>query len=307
MPRQIIVMFCSLFWLLLGPAWAQQPAHQPASQAQGQPRGALFRVSQGDHTLYLFGTIHVGAPDFYPLEPRVTAALAQASVLALEVDPHADPRLVAQALQRHGMQQGSAAAQLAPRYRKRLGALLRQYAIAPESVAGMKPWLLATVLTVSEYAALGYQTTEAVDGWLSQQARARGVAVVELESVEGQMALFDRMSAAEQLQFLQESIASIDDREQADQARQIVQAWRDADAAGFEALAAKAAGDASLSGRFVQRVLLEERNPALAEGIVQLLARAQDSLAAIGILHLVGNNSVPELLRQRGLAVQRIY
>lgn len=299
MPRQIIVMFCSLFWLLSGPAWAQQTADQP--------RGALFRVSQGDHTLYLFGTIHVGAPDFYPLEPRVTAALAQASVLALEVDPHADPRLVAQALQRHGMQQGSAAAQLAPRYRKRLGALLRQYAIAPEAVAGMKPWLLATVLTVSEYAALGYQTTEAVDGWLSQQARARGVAVVELESVEGQMALFDRMSAAEQLQFLQESIASIEDREQADQARQIVQAWRDADAAGFEALAAKAAGDASLSGRFVQRVLLDERNPALAEGIAQLLARAHDSLAAIGILHLVGKHSVPELLRQRGLAVERIY
>ncbi len=307
MPRQIIVMFCSLFWLLLGSAWAQQTADQSPDQSRGQPRGALFRVSQGDHTLYLFGTIHVGAPDFYPLEPRVTAALAQASVLALEVDPHADPRLVAQALQRHGMQQGSAAAQLAPRYRKRLGALLRQYAIAPEAVAGMKPWLLATVLTVSEYAALGYQTTQAVDGWLSREARARGVAVLELESVEGQMALFDRMSAAEQLQFLQESIASIDDREQAAQARQIVQAWRDADAAGFEALAAKAAGDASLSGRFVQRVLLDERNPALAEGIAQLLARTHDSLAAIGILHLVGSNSVPELLRRRGLAVERIY
>jgi len=30
-------------------------------------------------------------------------------------------------------------------------------------------------------------------------------------------------------------------------------------------------------------------------------------VAAVGILHLVGRYSVPELLRQRGLKVERLY
>jgi uncharacterized protein YbaP (TraB family) len=36
----------------------------------------------------------------------------------------------------------------------------------------MKPWLLASLLTVSEFAAQGYEASLAVDAHLSQQAHA---------------------------------------------------------------------------------------------------------------------------------------
>ena len=302
MQRQIIVMFCSLFFFALAPAWA-------ADNATAPNHGALFRVEQGGHTLYVFGTIHVGAPDFYPLEPRVTAALKQADVLALEIDPLGDQRRLAGAVQRYGMvaRSGPAAPALAPEWQQRLERLLKQYGIASESVAMMKPWLLASLLTVSEFSAQGYNTSLAVDAWLARQAHDRGQAIVELESAESQMALFDRMTPAQQQTFLQETIAGIEDKEQLEQVRAIAQAWRQADVAGLEALAAKAARDDSYSGRFVQQVLLDGRNPALADGMVQLLAREHCTLAAIGILHLIGDGSVPELLRKRGLSVERIY
>ncbi len=302
MRRQIIVLFCSLLCLVFNPLWAEE-------HAQALNHGALFKISQGSHTLYLFGTIHVGAPDFYPLEPRISAALEQASVLALEIDPQGDPRRMASAVQRHGVYQkgGPASAELSPDYRARLERLLHQYQIEEETVAQMKPWLLASLLTVSEFAAQGYDTGLAVDAWLAGKAHARGQTIVELESVESQMALFDQMSKAEQLRFLEESIAGIEDHEQADQAREIAQAWRGADVAGLEALARKAAQDQTFSGRFVQKVLLDGRNPTLALNIAKLLARENNSVAAIGVLHLVGVNSVPELLRKRGLAVERIY
>ena len=57
----------------------------------------------------------------------------------------------------------------------------------------------------------------------------------------------------------------------------------------------------------MQKVLLDGRNPALADGIAKLLSREKHSLAAIGVLHLVGTKSVPDLLRQRGLKVVRVY
>lgn len=308
MRRLIIVMFWSLFCFGTGfsPAWAEGAQQIPQ---QAPNRGALFKVAQDGHTLYLFGTIHVGAADFYPLEPRISTALEQASVLALEIDPLGDPARMAQAVQRHGLYQkgGSAAAELSVDYRARLERLLRQYQIEPDSVRPMKPWLLASLLTVSEFSAQGYDTSLAVDAWLSRQAHARQQTIVELESAESQMALFDTMSKAEQLRFLQESIDGIEDQEQAQQAREITQAWRQADAAALDALARKAEQDDTFSGRFVQKVLLDSRNPGLAASIAKLLAREQHSVAAIGVLHLVGPKSVPELLRKRGLSVERIY
>ncbi|MFA9215844.1 MAG: TraB/GumN family protein [Sphingomonadaceae bacterium] len=298
MRRQFIVLWSCLLCLVLQPLWA----------ANGK-QGALFKVTQGEHTLYLFGTIHVGAPDFYPLEPLLTGALEQASVLALEIDPQADPRRMASAVQKHGLyaKSGRAFAELSPGYRSRLERLLSQYQIEESSVARMKPWLLASLLTVHEFAAQGYNTSLAVDAWLARQAHARGQRVIELESVDSQMALFDQMSKAEQLRFLEESIAGIEDHEQAAQAREIAAAWRQADVAALDALALKAQQDATFSGRFVQTVLLDGRNPLLAATIAGLLAQEARSVAAIGVLHLVGVNSVPELLRKRGLAVERIY
>ncbi|HEV7816833.1 MAG TPA: TraB/GumN family protein [Janthinobacterium sp.] len=306
-------MFCSLFCFCLQaavPAHAATSAAAAAAQAAQIPnRGALFKIEDGGHTLYLFGTIHVGAADFYPLEPRVTAALDHAGTLALEIDPNGDPAGVVKAMQEHGLYHGGGPAinDIAPEFRPRLERLMQQLGISPASVAPMKPWLLASVLEVSDFAALGYQSGLAVDTWLSQQAHARKIPVLELESVGSQMALFDRMTLAEQCRFLEDGIVAIEDKDQAEDAREIARAWRNADAAGLEALAKKAADDDSFSGRFVQKVLLDERNPGLANGIARLLARDSNSMAAIGVLHLVGTASVPELLRKRGLKVERIY
>lgn len=310
MRRQIIVMFCSLFLLAFAPASAA-PAHDAAPRHSPIPnRGALFKLEHGGHTAYLFGTIHVGAADFYPLEPRVTQALRDSTVLALEIDPLGDQGQIATAVREHGMYQngrGPAAAELSPPFRPRLEKLLRRYAIPGDAAAMMKPWMLATMLTVSEFAAQGYEPALAVDLWLSRQARERKLRVVELESVAGQMALFNRLSLAEQARLLEEGIAAIEDEEQAAQAREIARAWRHADVAALDALALKAREDDTFSGRFVQQVLLDQRNPGLADGIIKLMTSEKHSVAAIGILHLVGQGSVPELLRRRGVTVERIY
>ncbi|MET3130178.1 uncharacterized protein YbaP (TraB family) [Oxalobacteraceae bacterium GrIS 1.11] len=302
MRRQIIVMFCSLFCLAL-------PARAVEAPAAAPNRGALFKVEGGGHTLYLFGTIHVGAPDFYPLEARVTAALRDASTLALEVDPNGDPALMLGALRKYALYAGGgpAAADIAPSFKPRLERLLRQYAIPAESVAAMKPWMLASVLAISQFAALGYQPGLGIDAYLSRQAHERKIPVLELESMESQLALFGGLSLAEQCRFLEESIAAIEDQEQAAQAKEIAQAWRNADAAALDQLARRLADDDSFSGRFAQKVLLEQRNPGLAKGIAALLARESNTMAAIGVLHLVGANSVPALLRARGLKVERVY
>ena len=296
MRRQIIVVFLSLFCLTMAPAWAAD-------------RGALFKVAGSGHTMYLFGTMHVGLPDFYPLEPRIASAVTHAPTLALEIDPQQAPADMAQAMQRYGLfAPGSAGYKtIPPEFKTRLDRVLAKANIDPASVAQLKPWLLATALAVGEFAAMGYRADLAVDGKLAEMARGAKVKVVALESVESQLSMFNRLSDAEQWRFLEESVDMIESGRQREEMRQIVDAWRTADKAALDAIAERAENDTTLSGQFIQKVLLEGRNGPLTDKLLQLLASENNSVAAIGVLHLVGKHSVPALLRARGITVERVY
>ena len=294
MRRQIIVVFLSLFCLALPSAW-------------GADRGALFKVSANGHSMYLFGTMHVGQPEFYPLEPRIAAAVAGASTLALEIDPAQDPAAMTEAVKVYGMKQEGGSDALTPVLRQRLNAALTKAGIDPAAVAHLRPWLVATVLAMAEFAAQGYRADLSVDSHLAQLARASKVPVIALETPAGQMSLFNRMSEAEQVRFLEEGIDLIESGKQRDEVRQIVDAWRTADRRAFDEIAARTARDTSLAGKFVKNVLLDERNVDIADKLAALLKRQNNSVAAIGVLHLVGDKSVPALLGERGLSVERVY
>lgn len=112
MLRRIIVIFCGLLCIYLAPAQAQETAPPAAAVRQPIPsaprHGALFKISRADHTLFLFGTIHVGRPDFFPFEANVAEALAKASKIALELDP-ADSQSLLQAMRQHGWYPADAA------------------------------------------------------------------------------------------------------------------------------------------------------------------------------------------------------
>lgn len=295
MRRQIIVVFLSVFWLALAPAF-------------GADRGALFKVAGHGHTMYLFGTMHVGQPGFYPLEPRIAAAVAGASTLALEIDPAEDPSSMALALQTYGMAaSGSPVEDASPAFRDRLRKALERAGIDGNAALQFRPWLVATKLAIAEYAAQGYRTDLSVDAHLAQLARSSKVRVIGLESPASQMSLFNRLSEKDELKFLEESVEQMESGRQRAEVREIVEAWRTADRRAFELIAERAAADTTLSGRFVKKVLLDERNIVIAEKLQALLQRDDNSVAAIGVLHLVGSNSVPALLSARGITVERIY
>jgi uncharacterized protein YbaP (TraB family) len=292
MRRQIIVVFFSLFFAAALPASALD-------------RGALFKITGSGHSMYLFGTMHVGLPEFYPLEPRIAQAVANASTLALEIDPQLPPAVLAKAMSDYGVARPSVA--LPPALAARLAPVLAKAGIDAATLAPLKPWVVAMVLGLNEYAALGYRADLAVDSHLATLARAAKVKVIELESIDAQMALFSKLSNGEQLRYLDDTIALIESGQQRAEVRQVVDAWRRADQAALEALAVRVELDTTYAGRFVQQVLLEGRNGPLADKLLELLAKEDHAVAAIGVLHLLGKHSVPVLMRAKGVTVERVY
>jgi uncharacterized protein YbaP (TraB family) len=163
------------------------------------------------------------------------------------------------------------------------------------------------MLSLGEFDKLGYQPALAVDRYLAQHARASKLRVMELESLDAQLALLDRLSLDEQWRFLDETAGAIESGAQQDEARKVVDAWGSADQQALDAMSARLARDASLSGRFTREVLVDGRNDALADKLARLLADEERTVAAIGVLHLAGPRGVPSLLRARGFKVERVY
>jgi uncharacterized protein YbaP (TraB family) len=145
------------------------------------------------------------------------------------------------------------------------------------------------------------------DRALAKLAREHSVRIVELESLGGQLAMLDRLPVPAQWSFLDECLASNASGAQASEARAVVDAWGSADQAGLDALAQGMQADNSVGGKFTREVLIDGRNVTLADKINALLKADDKVVAGIGVLHLLGQHGVPELLRERGVSVERVY
>ena len=297
MQRQIITLFALLWAMLLAP------------MAQAQERGALFRAEHNGHTLYLFGTMHVGSPRFFPLEPRLEKAVAGASALAVEVDVSANPAEVARLTQQYALVTPGLDpyAQMPEATRASLRRALRRARVSEQAVTMFRPWMLASLLSLSEFVAKGYSPELAVDSYLIQLARQNKVKVVELESVTAQLSLFAGLGAEGERAFLEDTLKAMEDGKQEHDIHALTQAWEHADRGSLDAIALDLEKDRSFSARFVQEKLLGERNVRMADKLAALLERENSTVAAIGTLHLLGRQGLPALLRAKGFKVERVY
>ena len=285
---RIIVLLSAFAAFFLPFAYGENnPAPAAAQAATAARRGALYKVRHHGHTVYLFGTIHVGLPAFFPLEEQVTQALARADSLVLELDVRRNEPFQA-ALHRHGLYADgdSLAHHLSPDNLSNLRRTLERFDIQFEQVAMMKPWLVTNLLLSLDLERQGYQRRDGIEFFLLNHARTK--AVLELESAEYQMSLFDGLSDTDQEQYLRENLAELEQGEARKKARALIDAWASADGDAQERLLREWLAEQTLSARFTQRVLLDQRNPEMADKIAALLQREKTAFVAVGLLHLLG-------------------
>jgi uncharacterized protein YbaP (TraB family) len=317
MRRTIVFVFTVLVGWFTGSAQADSasalatatqkvaPAGQTASAPQ---RGTLYRVTYRGNTSYLFGTVHVGKTAFYPLEPQVTQALAAAKKLVIEVDIR-NTEAMRQAIMRHGLYpEGQSINQhLSADATAQLRQALRASGTPFESIARMKPWMVANLLLVQEMARSGFPTEQGIELHFLAIADQQKKKVQELETADYQLSLFDSMSDAEQEEYLVENLTELASGEAMKKALELINAWQTADAKALDAALLEMQKGDNASDRFLQKVLLDQRNPNMAKQVETLLRTDKNSFVAVGALHLLGAKGVPSLLQQRGYQVQKLY
>lgn len=294
------------------PPAVEQAGDDPAAMLEAiqaaPPRGLLYRVSKGTKSAWLFGTLHVGKADFFPLDWTTTQALAQASELAVEIDALDTERTTA-AVQRHALLPPSKtlADTLPPALLERLNAQLDALQMPRDSVQRMKPWMATLALTLGAAQRAGYSFEYASDLYVTGLAKGLGKPVIELEGIDEQFLIFNRLSTADQVAFLDESLDYLERSDAQAALQTLVDAWLGSDAAALERAALQSYRDYPRSARWMKAQLFSTRNARMARKIDRLLQQGRSPFVAVGALHLVGADGVPALLRQRGWRVESAY
>lgn len=313
MPKRLILSLILLLTTLLSPQFA--PAEDGSSLAAAQsaatanpPRGTLYEVRYQGHTSYLFGTIHVGKAEFFPLEPRATQGLANADVLAIEVDMR-DATALQNAMFKYSVypNSGTIDKHVSAAALKRMKGALENIGLPYDGVAHFKAWMIANLITIASVEKQGYHTGQSSESFLLDTAKTQGKTVVGLESAAFQLSLFDKLTEKQQESYLIESLDDLESGDTAKKTQDLLDAWSKADEQAFDGLLKEARDDKTVNGKFVYRELLAKRNPAMADRIAALMKENKSVFVGIGLLHLIGSDGVPQLLKNKGYEVTRLY
>ena len=278
------------------------------AQAQGSKRGFLWEVRKGSQVSLLFGTIHVGRPEFYPLPPSRLDQFKRFDALVLEADITDGARAV-MATQKYAMYGDGVAGldgRIPPDMRKRAEAVFARNQLDPAPMMRMKPWMLGTVLALFEAAQAGYMPALSSEAYLIRLAKSDNKPILEFEGIEQQFELFENAPWATQVAFLEDSLKAVETNAARREINRIAQAWENADRPALERLLAEMRAQESVGARFTVDTILLGRHAAMVRRIESLMADGKTYLFAVGALHTVGPDGLVEKLRARGYTVTEL-
>ena len=261
----------------------------------------VWKISNGDNTLFIGGTIHVLREQDYPLPVEFERAYAEADKLVFEVDIaqtnslEFQQKLMLAALYRDG---STLASHLKRSTIRKLETFMRQRGIALESLQSFKVGVLVLILTANELNRLGIQA-EGVDQYFTSRAVQDDKPVGALETLEQQIEFLSTMGEGEEDQLVLQTIDELDDFDEEFSA--LKTAWRHGNMQKLEEVGLK---EFRLFPQAYKSMLVD-RNRAWLPKIEVLLKDQTVEYVLVGVLHLVGDDSVLAMLKARGYQVQR--
>jgi uncharacterized protein YbaP (TraB family) len=264
----------------------------------------LWEVKSATNSLYVFGSVHVAKPDFYPLPRPVEEAYRQADQLVVEADVSDQARMAETVPLLTYVPPDSLDKHVSPQVWKQLEAASTQAKQDVETLKPLKPAVVASAMVLGALAAHGYDSQAGVDLHFLSSAHADAKQVVELESVEYQAGVLGGLTDEEGDAMLSETLQEIRTGELVRNTDRIVAAWKAGDVESIAGLLREANKDPASKKIFAK--LFDERNPAMAQKIAALASGSKHTLVVIGAGHLAGEKSVLQLLQAKGLRVRQL-
>ena len=267
-----------------------------------QERTLLWKVSEGDKSIFLLGSIHYLRKENYPLNQAILDAFDASDRLVLEIDLQNTPAGAAQrlTLEKAVYRDGSNLAQNVSQETYQLASKrAAELGIDMQVVQPMKPWFVAMTMLAVKLQRMGLDPKLGVDHHLAERAKRDGKPTSGLETLEFQLGIFDQLSKREQELMLRETAGELERIDK--NVKDIVESWLKGDGERLAALL--------LAGMRqypeLQQKLVIERNRRWLDQIAKLVEQGSSAMVVVGAAHLVGQEGIVDMLKARGLSVEQ--
>ena len=265
----------------------------------------LWEVSSLTNRVYLFGTVHAGRPEWYPLPLAVQNAYNDSPVLVVEADitnldaieksTEATTYKLPDTLRNH----------VAPEDYARFLKLLPRFALGEAQVAQLKPFMAVSLLVFAEWGRLGFRPEYGVDAYFLRKAKSDHKKIVEIEGVDEQIRLMDSLTDKETRQLFEGTIAALESGLTNEQITGMVGAWQAGDPDRMLEIARRY-NDRVPGAKEFEEKFIWSRHPEMLAKIEDYLNHSKERhFIAVGALHLSGPRGLVELLRKRGYLVRQ--
>jgi len=270
-----------------------------AGSAAAEP--ALWRVTGGEGTVWLFGSVHLLPQGGFAVGGELAKAIGDARRVCMETDPNADDEAAKTSitLARAVDPKGRDLFELLGPDADRVRVKSENAGVPLDALAMFEPWFAGITVSVMALQAHGYDVQHGVEQVIEAAARQGGKPGCGLETLDGQLGMLDGLPMNLQAEIL---LQAIDEAKDVDQLiGPMLEAWRAGDEAGLEkSLEEDFDGYPELAD-----VLIYSRNARWADQVSDMLRDGDDVLIVVGAMHLVGDKGLPALLEQRGYKVER--
>ena len=261
----------------------------------------VWHIHQGGADITLFGSVHLLSPLTHWNTPALAADLAKADEVWFEIPFDAASKASEQQVvaKRATLPPGQTLSALLPEKTKaRLAAAAKRLMIDPAALDRMQPWFAEVFISTTDLQRHGAQqglgVEEQIDKTAPPEARRRA-----FETIEEQIGFFADPPMKDQVASLDETLKEL--LEKPDLFDKLVTAWSAGDAKAVDRLAVEALRHEEPA---IYQRLVVARNRRWVTVIQDLLQRPRRVFIVVGVGHLIGPDSVPALLRRKGVRVE---
>ena len=270
---------------------AAKDANLPIREAGSTP--AFWQVSSPNSkvTVYLLGSMHFGIEDFYPLPKEIMDAFEKSKSLAVEVNVDAiDPLEAQKVVAQLGFLPGDQTLEtlLSKSEKASLEKICDQLGIGFPAIQKLRPWMAALQIVTLQMSRLEYKPNIGIDRHFLSQAKDKNI--LELESLNSQLGLFNQLEQSTQIAFLKQTMTEYDQGET--YLDLIASAWRSGDIKQLESLVLdNMLQDPSMHD--LNEKLFTERNIKMAKQISKMLdSHDHNVFVVVGAGHLLGADGI---------------
>lgn len=271
-------------------------------------------TSDNGGEVWLFGSIHVGNEDMYPLPDYVNNAYNEADSLAVEVDV---------------IDMEENAMDYIADYQKVMyldGTTIKDHIsedLYNDAVKILEdndyytsmldfyyPSMWSSFIEVFEYENSGYDSKKGIDMHLLNLAKENKKNIVEIESASSQITLLGEFSEELQILQLEEVVAGYNTEESKTYLKDLVSAWTSGNEESITAIICEDSSsedyteeEMKLLEEYNQKMLVD-RNVLMADFAEKALKDGDSVFICVGTAHIVGEGAMVDLLRDRGYTVE---